>query len=408
MGEEIKMTNVSNAPGADEMQGWALPHELRELRETVRRFMTNEVRPEEEKLPHDSYEFPPEVLTKLRNKARALGIWCVQSPEEHGGAGLSLLGQVVVAEEAAKCRMGAYIPAGGAFGFDPPNVIFKGTQAQIEKYGIPTIEKGEKTFVAISEPSGGSDPARSIQTRAERKGDKYIVNGSKVWITGAGQSKWGILFARTGGEKGRNAITSFIVDVDRPGLTLNPINVIRSYSPYELTFEDYEIPVANRLGEEGQGFSFAEDWLVHQRVPYSATTIGTAQASLDIALDWVRERETFGKKLADHQAIQWMLADSEVDLRAARLLVYQSAWRAERGEDIKLDASVCKLFATEAANRVVDRCVQILGGMGVAAELPLERWFRETRIKRIGEGPSEIHRLVIARDLIRNGTREEI
>lgn len=400
------MDKLVDGPFQQEFEGWELPPELRDLRETVRRFMTNEVRPAEDKLPHDAYSMPDEMLDPLRNKARELGIWCVQSPVEHGGAGLSLLGQVMVAEEAAKCRMGAYVPACGAFGFDPPNVIFKGTRDQIERYALPTIENGDKTFVAISEPGGGSDPARAIRTTAVRKGDHYVVNGTKVWITGAGQSKWGILFARTGEDKGRGGITSFIVDIDRPGLKLSPINVIRSYSPYELSFEDYEIPVENRLGEEGEGFKLAETWLVHQRVPYAACTVGTAQAALDLALDWARDRETFGKKLVDHQAIQWMLADSEVDLRAARMLIYQAAWRAERGHDIKLDASVCKLFATEAAGRVVDRCLQILGGMGVAAELPLERWFRETRIKRIGEGPSEVHRMVIARDLIRNGSRE--
>ncbi|MBW8638711.1 acyl-CoA dehydrogenase family protein [Hoeflea sp. WL0058] len=397
------MTGTSDDDG---MLGWEMPEELRALRDMVRKFMTNEVRPAEETLPLDSFQFPEDMLEKLRDHARALGLWYVQSPAEHGGAGLSLLGQVVVAEEAAKCRMGAYVPAGGAFGYDPPNVIFKGTPDQIARYAKPCIANGDKTFVAISEPSGGSDPARSIRTRAVRDGDDYVLNGTKVWITGAGQAKWGVVFARTGNHNERGGITSFIVDVNTPGLSLEPIEVIRSYSPYQLTFEDCRIPSANRLGEEGQGFALAEDWLVHQRVPYSATCIGTAQAALDIALDWTRDRVTFGKKLADHQAIQWMLADSEVDLRAARLLVYQAAWRAERGANIKLEASVAKLFASEAANRVVDRCVQILGGMGVAKELPLERWFRETRIKRIGEGPSEVHRMVIARDLIRNGSRE--
>lgn len=386
--------------------GWKMPEEMRALRDVVRRFMTNEVRPAEETLPSDSFEFPPELLDGLRKKARELGLWYVQSPEEFGGAGLGLLGQVVVAEEAAKCRMGAYVPAGGAFGYDPPNVIFKGSTDQIQRYAVPCIDNGDKTFVAISEPSGGSDPARAIRTRAVRDGDHYVLNGTKVWITGAGQAKWGVVFARTGDPKERGGITCFIVDTTTPGLRLDPIDVIRAYSPYQLTFEDCRVPVANRLGEEGQGFALAEDWLVHQRVPYSATCIGTAQAALDIALDWARDRETFGKKLYEHQAIQWMLADSEVDLRAARLLVYQAAWRAERGENIKLEASIAKLFASEAANRVVDRCVQILGGMGVAKELPLERWFRETRIKRIGEGPSEVHRMVIGRDLIRNGSRE--
>ncbi len=379
---------------------WEMPEELRMLQDTTRRFMENEVRPAEDRVDHDAFELPPDVLADLQAKARALGLWNVQSPSEYGGAGLSLLGQAVVAEETAKCRMGAYIPACGAMGFDPPNVIFRGTREQIEKYAVPTIERGEKTFVAITEPSGGSDPARAIATRAERRGDRYILNGTKVFISGFGQSRWGIVFARTGPDKGRRGVTCFIVETDTPGLTARPVPVIRSYYPYELTFEDCEVPVENRLGEEGEGFRLAEQWLVHGRVPYAAGTIGVAQAALDIAIEWARERQTFGSPLADKQAVQWMLADSEVELRAARLLTYQAAWRADLGLDIKVDASVCKLFATETAGRVVDRCIQILGGMGVAQEMPLERWYREMRIKRIGEGPSEVHRLVVARDLL--------
>jgi len=384
----------------DATGSWDLPEELVMLQHTVRRFMREEVKPIEDKLPHDAYTLPPDQLQALQAKARALGLWNVQSPAEHGGAGLSLLGQCVVAEETAKCRMGAYIPACGAFGFDPPNVIYRGTHAQIQKYAVPTAAAGEKTFVAISEPSGGSDPGRAIATRAERKGDRYVVNGTKIWISGAGQAKWGILFARTGPSKGRDGITSFIVEKAWPGLTLKPIPVIRSYSPYELHFTDYEIPVENRLGEEGRGFALAETWLVHERAPYAAATLGIAQAALELAIDWAKARVTFGAPLADRQAIQWMIADSEMEIRAARLLVHQTAARADAGQDVKVDASVCKVFGTETAGRVVDRCIQILGGMGVAQEMPLERWYRELRIKRIGEGPSEVHRLVLARQLL--------
>lgn len=379
---------------------WQMPEELRMLEETTRRFMQNEVKPAEDKVEYDAFKLPPDVLARLQTKARDLGLWCVQTPAEYGGAGLSLLGQVVVAEQAAKCRMGAYIPSCGAFGFDPPNVIFRGTRAQIEKYALPTIGAGEKTFVAITEPSGGSDPARAITTRAERRGDRYVLNGTKVFISGADESRWGIVFARTGNGKGRRAITSFIVETDTPGLSLKPVPVIRSYFPFELSFEDCEVPLENRLGEEGEGFALAEQWLVHGRVPYAAGTIGIAQAALDLAVDWARQRETFGARLADRQAIQWMLADSEIELRAARLLVYQAAWRADLGYDIKLDASICKVYGTETAGRVVDRCIQVLGGLGVSREMPLERWYRELRIKRIGEGPSEVHRMVVARDLL--------
>lgn len=386
--------------GQMEAGSWELPFELRSLQETARRFMQNEVLPEEDKVEHDAIELAPEATRALQAKAREIGLWCVQTPSEYGGADLPLLAQCLVAEEAAKCRMGAYIPACGAFGYDPPNIIYSGTPAQIEKYALPAVEQGDKTFVAISEPSGGSDPARAIRTRARLKGDRYILNGTKIWISGAGQSNWGVVFARTGSDKGRGDITSFIVEKSSPGLTLKPIPVIRSYFPYELHFDNVEVPVENRLGKEGQGFQLAERWLVHGRVPYAAATLGIAEAALKLAIDWAKEREAFKTKLADKQAIQWMIADSEIELRAARLLVFQAAWRADLGYDIKVDASICKVYATETAGRIVDRSIQILGGMGVAHELPLERWYREMRIKRLGEGPSEVHRMVIARDIL--------
>lgn len=391
---ETKVTSVADNGS------WEMPSELVMLQETARRFMERVVLPEEAKVEHDAFTLPRDVLKRVQGEARKLGLWQVQTPAEWGGAGLSLLGQCLVAEEAAKCRMGAYIPACGAFGFDPPNVIFKGTREQIEKFAVPIIENGDKTFVAISEPSGGSDPARAIQTRAERKGDRYVINGTKVWISGASQAKWGIVYARTGSEKARGNISAFIVDKETPGLSLKRIPVIRSYSPYELSFVDVEVPVENRLGEEGQGFQLAETWLVHGRVPYAAATLGIAEAALRMAIEWAKDRSVFNSPLSEKQAIQWMIADSEIELRAAKLLVYQAAWRGDLGYDIKVDASICKVFGTETAGRIVDRCIQIFGGLGVAAEMPLERWYRELRIKRIGEGPSEVHRMVVARDLL--------
>jgi acyl-CoA dehydrogenase len=379
---------------------WDLPEDMAMLRETARRFMQHEVRAEEDKLPHDATELPADVLKRLQAKARALGIWQVESPVEWGGAGLSLLGQAVVAEQASQCKMGAYIPACHAFGWDPPNAIFEGRKDQIEKYAVPTLNSGEKTFVAISEPSGGSDPGRAIQMRAERKGDRYILNGTKLWISGVGQSSWGLVFARTGQSKGRGGITAFIVEKKFKGFSYKPVPVIRSYAPYELTLVDCEVPAENRLGEEGEGFKLAETWLIHARIPYAAAVIGLGEAALRLAVDWVRQRHAFGSALADKQAIQWMIADSEIELRAARLLVHQAAARADVGLDIKIDASVAKVYATEIAGKVVDRCIQMFGGLGVAKEMPLERWYRELRIKRIGEGPSEVHRMVIARDIL--------
>jgi acyl-CoA dehydrogenase len=361
--------------------------------------MHNEVSPEEAKLPHDATALPNEILKALQKKARDLGFWQIESPAEWGGAGLNLLGQAVVAEESSQCRMGAYIPACHAFGWDPPNAIFLGRKDQIEKYAVPTLDAGDKSFVAISEPSGGSDPGRAIQTRAEHRGDRYILNGTKTWISGVGESAWGLVFARTGPSKGRDGVTAFIVEKAFKGFDYKPIPVIRSYSPYEVSLTDCEVPEENRLGNDGEGFRLAETWLVHARIPYAAAVIGIAQAALHLTIDWARERKTFGSALADKQAIQWMLADSEIELRASRLLIYQAAWRGDLGLDIKVDASIAKLYATETAGRVVDRCIQVFGGLGVAQEMPLERWYRELRIKRIGEGPSEVHRMVVARDL---------
>jgi acyl-CoA dehydrogenase len=383
---------------------WELAPELKLLQATVADFVRKEILPEEAKLDPDAYKLPPDALARVQGLARQAGLWCVQSPEEHGGAGLSLLAQCVVAEETAKCRMGAYVPAGAAFGWDPPNVIFKGTEDQIRRYANPDVI-GEKTFVAISEPSGGADPGRAIQTTARRDGDHYVLNGQKTWITGADASRWGVVFARTGGP-GRKGISCFVVETAWEGVEMQAIPVIRSLSPMEVFFKDVRVPAENLLGEEGRGFELAESWLVHGRVPYAAGTIGVAQAALDMAVDYAKERSTFGRPLAQRQAVQWMLADSLIELRAARLMTFQAAWKADLGQDYKIDASMAKVYATETAGRVVDRAIQILGGMGVAKELPLERWYREMRIKRIGEGPSEVHRLVVARSMLGSAARE--
>jgi acyl-CoA dehydrogenase len=376
-----------------------LPEELLQIRDTTRRFMQKDVKAAEDQVPHDAFELPEHLLKPLQDKAKTMGLWAVRAPVEYGGGGLSLLATAVIAEETARCRMGAYIPACGATGSNPPAPLLLGTREQIERFAVPAIRDGKKAFVAISEASGGSDPARSIRTRAVLKGDHYVLNGAKMWITGAASASWGLVFARTGEQGQRGGITCFIVDGKPKGMSCREIPVIRSWSPYEVVFEDVEIPVEQRLGEEGQGFALCEKWLVEGRLPYAAGTIGVAQAALQIAIDWAREREVFRSKLAEKQAIQWMIADSEMELRAARLLVFEAARRGDAGLAFKTEASIAKVVATETAGRVVDRCIQILGGMGVSKEMPLERWYRELRIKRIGEGPSEVHRMVLAREM---------
>jgi acyl-CoA dehydrogenase len=377
-----------------------LTQELLEIRDLTRKFMSKEILPAEEKSPFDSFELPEHILIPLQEKAKSIGLWSVRAPEEYGGGGLSLLATTVIAEETAKCKMGAYVPACGATGSNPPAPILLGTQEQISKFAIPAIQDGKKAFVAISEASGGSDPARSIRTRAVLQGDRYILNGSKMWITGVAKANWGILFARTGEQGQRGGITCFIIDGKPKGMTIKEMNVIRSYSPYEIFLENVEVPVEHRLGEEGQGFALCEKWLVEGRVPYAAGTIGIAQAALDIAVQWAKERDVFKSKLADKQAIQWMIADSDMEIRAARLLIHEAAKRSDEGLSFKTEASIAKVVSTETAGRVVDRCIQIMGGMGLSQDLPLERWYRELRIKRIGEGPSEVHRMVLSRELL--------
>ncbi|BBX27029.1 acyl-CoA dehydrogenase family protein [Mycolicibacterium alvei] len=370
------------------------------LRDTVRRFMDAHVHPLEEKLDHDTVGLPREQLVELQSKARELGLWALQTPEQYGGAGLSVLGQVVVAEEAAKCRMGAFFPALGAFGGNPPNIMFKASAEQFEKYARPIIDGTmSKAYTAITEASGGSDPARAIKLKAVRDGDTYVLDGSKMWISHAPGADWGVVYARTG--EGRQGISAFILEKDTTGVTFSRIPVMASFAPYELHFDNVLLAADQLIGAEGQGFSLASDFLIHGRILYAAGPIGIAQSALDLACQWAKDRDVFGGRLADKQGVQWMLVDSEVELRAARLLMYQAAWNADLGRNVRVDASVAKMYGTEVAYKVVDRCIQLHGALGISAELPLERWFRDLRVKRLGEGATEVQREVIARSLLR-------
>jgi acyl-CoA dehydrogenase len=383
---------------------WELPEELVMLRDTVRRFMAAYVRPIEEELPHDAAGLPRARLVDLQARARELGLWALQTPQKYGGAGLSVLGQVVVAEEAAKCRMGAFFPALGAFGGNPPSVMFSASPEQFARYAQPVIDGTmTKAYTAITEASGGSDPARAIRCKAVRDGESYVLSGSKMWISHAENANWGVVYARTG--EGRDGISCFIVEKGTPGLTFRRIPVMASFAPYELHFDNVRISAEQMIGAEGQGFALASDFLVHGRILYAAGPIGIAQAALDMACQWARDRDVFGGKLADKQGIQWMLVDSEVELRAARLLTYQAAWNADLGRNVGVDASIAKLYGTETAYRVLDRCIQIHGALGLSDELPLERWFRDLRVKRLGEGATEVQRVVVARSLLSKENR---
>lgn len=377
-----------------------LPLELRMLQETVRRFVADEVVPAESTLQLGQARLEPELQARLQARARELGLWALATPERFGGAGMGVLAQTIVAEEAAKCRLGAFFPAAGAIGGDPPSVIFQGTADQFERFGRPIVEgTSPKAFTAISEASGGSDPARAIQLRAERVGDHYVFNGTKTWTTHADKAKWGIVYARTGEPGRRDGISCFIVETDTPGFTRSPIPVMIANSPSELHFENAKVPAANLIGAEGGGFALADGFLTRGRIVYGAGPLGIAEEALRLTVDWMKQRHVFGGLLSDKQGAQWMLADCRLALDAARLLTRRAAYKADRGEPARTEAAMAKWSATEAAYTTLDTCIQLFGGMGVACELPLERWHRELRIKRLGEGATEIQRMIVARSL---------
>ena len=217
----------------------------------------------------------------------------------------------------------------------------------------------------------------------------------------ADTADYGLVFARTDPSKGRHGISCFLVDTDSPGFHVKRlVHVLRSWYTTELVFEDMRVPHRNLLGEEGRGFSLANDLLVRARIPYAAACIGVAVAAHRMAIEYAKNRVTFNDVLSNRQAIQWMLVDNEMAIRGARWYVIQAAHKADQGEPFRFEASMAKLYATEMAGEVVDRCIQIHGGAGVTKDLPLERWWRELRIRRIGEGPSEVHRMVMARDIL--------
>jgi acyl-CoA dehydrogenase len=383
-------------------KGFELSDELRTLREQVRRIIRDEVIPAEARVDPDAPEIREDDYWRIAKKSRSAGMWCMGEPEKYGGGGLGTFAMCVLHEEMSQHRMGLYNPGAGVFGRTPPPVIWAGTEQQILKYAVPTLENAWHTFFAITEPSGGSDPARAIQCRAVRKGDSYVLSGTKIFISNAYEAQWGVVFTRTDPAAGRAGITTFIVEKGTPGFTARPFRVLRTSAlPCEVQFEDCVIPDEQRLGPEGGGLSLCLDLLTQLRFPYSACNVGVGVAALRMAIEHAKQRSTFGELLARRQAIQWMLADSEVELRAARWLTWEGAWKAERKEDARMEASVAKLYSSEVLGRVIDRAVQIHGGYGVSKEFPLERWYREARIRRIGEGPSEVHRMVIARNLLR-------
>lgn len=381
-------------------QGFDLPDELRMLAATVADFVRQEIRPAEDTLPGDARDLLPEQRKALQAKAREAGFWCLEAPREFGGGGLSVFEGVVLAEQMAKHRYSFPSPGAGVFGVTPPVVLYKGTPAQIERYVLPTIEHAWGSFTAISEPTGGSDPARAIRSTATRDADTYRINGHKMWTTGADQARYGIVYARTDTTAGRGGISAFLVDAGSPGMSVSSVPVLRDHWTTEVVFDDCVVPADNLVGRPGQGFALAQQWLVRGRLRYAAQAVGVAEEAVRIACEWATHRETFGALLATRQAVQFALADARVKIATARYLTWDAAWDHDQGRDARTKASMAKLYGTETGYAVVDAMMQILGGMGMTKDLPLEHWFRALRVARVVEGPSEIHRFVIAREML--------
>jgi acyl-CoA dehydrogenase len=375
--------------------GFGLPDELVALRDLVGRFVREQLRPAEDALGPEATALSPEVLTGLRQRARSLGLWCLDAPTEYGGAGLSAFELVVVLEEACKHKFCFPHAGGGSFGQSPPVVLYQGGPDIIDRFVRPTIEHGWTSFTAIAEESGGSDPARAIRTAAKRDGDHYVLSGRKMWITNAERAEYGVVYARTDA-----GISAFIVETSCPGVSTSRIPVIRNHAPTELVLDDVRIPAGNLVGQEGQGLTLAASWLVRGRLTYAARAIGIADEAVRLAVEWMGTRSTFGAPLATRQGLQWSIADAVVEISAGRWLTWQAAWKADTGQDARLEAAMAKLYCTEVGFRVVDSAMQILGAMGMAREMPLESWFRDLRVARVVEGTSEMLRSQIARQVI--------
>ncbi|HZT65019.1 MAG TPA: acyl-CoA dehydrogenase family protein [Acidimicrobiales bacterium] len=371
------------------------------LVESVRRFVVDEIVPLETGLDPDADELDPADRDRLVAKVRAMGLYGLDIPAEFGGPGIDLVTRCLLAVEMSQHRAGLYAPCYGVFGGAGLAQLYDANDDQKQRYLYPLLRGEREGFFALTEPSGGSDPARAIRTTAYRDGDEWVLNGTKLYISGADRADFGITFARTG-DAGREGITCFIVDADAPGFHVRRVvHSLRSaHYATEIEYDNLRVPHRNVVGEVNGGFQIANDRLSRNRIPYAAGCIGVAVKAQEMAIAWARERETFGAPLATRQAVQWMIVDNEIDIRQARWLTLDAAARADRGEPFRTAAAMAKLVATEAAGRVVDRSMQIHGGAGMTKDLPLERWYRELRIRRIGEGPSEVQRIIMARDLI--------
>ena len=373
------------------------------IRETVAKFVDRELIPLEpdylrSRLPGSGHpELSAEQRERLRTVSKDLGLWGLDAPEDLGGHDLPTRTMAAVHEELGRTCVPFILPP------DSPNLRMLqavGTEAQKRKYMQPYIEGRMVSAIAISEPGAGGDPA-GMKTRAVLEGDQWVLNGRKIWITNARRADFIIVMARVGNDARQGGITSFIVEKGTPGFIIErEIPMLGGESTYEIVFEDCRIPQDSVLGEVGKGYAPMQLRLRTRRLEMGSTCIGIAMRALDMLCEHARQRETFGVKLADRQAIQWWGADISTRIHACRLMVRDAADKTDRGEDVRQEASMIKVFATEMAYEACDHAMQTLGALGMTLELPLNALSQKARLMRMYEGPSEVHRQAIARRVL--------
>ena len=377
-----------------------LPEELQMLKDNLRRFVDNELIPIERKT-NDGTDFLPGIQNELEEKARGLGLWMFDVPEEYGGLGLGHLSKAVMWEEMARTIA---IPARNASIFGPrvSPILYTLNEEQKERWLYPVISGEKKSCFCQSEPDAGGDPG-GMRTTAVRDGDHYIINGYKRWITGAGDADFAQIVTATDRDKGsRGGLTVFLADMDTPGIKrIRQQDLMISDKPWEIAFEDVRVSIDQRVGDEGDGMRAAQSWLTEGRLRHGARGIGVIERCLELACSYAQQRSTFGEKLSQRQTVQNMIVDMFQDLHQLRLMVYDAAWRADHGEDVRKHSYMCKYFGDERSFKAADRCMQIHGGMGLAKDLPIEQFFRDQRSMVITEGPTEILKMALARQILR-------
>ncbi len=375
-----------------------LPEELREIQRTVRELCLAEVKPHARRWD-ETGDFPWEVVRKLG----PLGFLGVTVPEEYGGAGMGALALAVIVEEVARFDGSLALTVASHNGLGTGHILRFGSEAQRRRW-LPALASGERLAAwALTEPGAGSDAA-GMRTTAVRRGGRWVLNGSKTFITQGTVGGTFVVLAKTDPERKQHGITAFVVEKGAKGFTQRAMHGklgMRSSDTAELHLEDVEVPDEQRLGALNEGFANTLQVLARGRISIGALAVGLARGGLEEARAYAKDRKAFGRPIADLQAIQFMLADMATEVAAARLLVHRAAALCDAGAPFAKEASMAKLFASEAAMRATSKAIQIHGGYGYTRDFPVERYFRDAKLTEIGEGTSEVQRILISREILR-------